>query len=288
VIQHHHAHFAACLAEHSERGPAIGLIFDGLGLGTDGVFWGGEILFGELDASARIGHLRQVSMPGGEAAVREPWRMACAWLTEATASEPPVCSTLRDVVDAARWRAIARLCVAGARAPLTTSVGRLLDACAAICGIGARVTYEGEAAIRFEAIADPATIEAYPVRVSIEDDTIVIDPREMIRSVARDADAGRSLAETSACTHLGLVRAARMATQIASMRTGVRTVALSGGVFQNVLMVERLSAALARDGFRVLVPRRLPLNDGGLAYGQAVAAVWRRRFDVPCNSRSDR
>jgi len=292
-VQHHHAHLAACLAEHGETSPAIGLIFDGAGYGADGTIWGGEILVGDIGEFTRIGHLRGVRMPGGEVSVREPWRMACAWLTDANDGEPMLCTRLRGTVSEKDWTNVSRLSRLARHSPLTTSVGRLLDACAAICGLGARVTYEGQAAIELEESARAAGIlesnreERYPVAVSIVGE-IVIDPRELILAVERDANAGRALADISSCVHRGLIYAAELAAQLASERTGSRTIVLSGGVFQNVLLVESLSSALARSGMRVLVPRQLPPNDGGLAYGQAVVAAWQRRTDVPGHSGASR
>ncbi len=150
AVQHHHAHLAACLAEWGERGPAVGAILDGTGYGTDGTVWGGEILVGGLTGMRRVAHLRPVRLPGGEAAIREPWRMACAWLGEAgddPERPPPIPPALSGRVEPATWRAVARLARAP-RSPLTTSAGRLFDAVAALCGLRARVTYEGQAAGR--------------------------------------------------------------------------------------------------------------------------------------------
>ncbi len=291
AVQHHHAHLAACLAEHGERGRAVGVIFDGAGYGEDGVIWGGEILLGHIGSSSRLGHLRPVAMPGGEAAIREPWRMACAWLTDAHAGAPQLGGRLRTAggITDAQWSAVSRLARAGSSAPRTTSVGRLLDACAAICGIRARVTFEGQAAIELESIANRASANLYPVAVCADGASIVLDPRDLVLAVERDVNAGLDPAEISAGIHRGLVYAATSAVQLASERSGVRTVVLSGGVFQNVFLLETLAADLARRGFRVLVPQRLPPNDGGLAYGQVAVALWsgRRRSDVSGDTRTD-
>jgi len=288
AVQHHHAHLAACLAEYGETGPAVGVIFDGAGYGTDGAVWGGEFLFGDLGGFSRIGHLRPVRMPGGDAAVREPWRMACAWLTDAHDAEPPR-GALHDAVNATEWVAVSRLSRNAAVSPMTTSVGRLLDACAAMCGVRARVTYEGQAAIELEALArDCRSSSAYDVAVVTERDEINIDPRELILAVERDVSAGVNRAEISSRVHNGLVYATTLGAQRACDVTGARTVVLSGGVFQNVLLVEGVSAALARAGVRVLVPRQLPPNDGGLSFGQAVVAACQRRNGVPGHSGTGR
>jgi hydrogenase maturation protein HypF len=288
-IQHHHAHFAGCLAEHGETGPAIGLVFDGAGYGSDGEIWGGEILFGDLGESVRIGHLRTIRMPGGESAVREPWRMACAWLTDALGAEPPMPEPLCGTVTPTQWRAVSRLSLAGP-SPFTTSVGRLLDACAALCGVRARVRYEAQAAIEFEAAAkayrrtraarsDDESRRAYDRLIAVETigDEIVIDPRELVRAVHDDACSRRGVGEIASSVHGGLVYAALMGAELGAEVRGSRTIAISGGVFQNTLLLEEVASALTASGHRVLVPRLLPPNDGGLSYGQAVAAAWRRK-----------
>ena len=157
AVQHHHAHLAACLAEHGERGPAVGAIFDGAGLGTDGTVWGGELLTGDLQGFERAGHLWPARLPGGDRAAREPWRMACAWLLEAAGDAgPPPPGALAGRVEPDRWRAVARLARSGLAAPVTTSAGRLFDAVAALCGLRAETTYEGQAAVELEAACDPA------------------------------------------------------------------------------------------------------------------------------------
>jgi hydrogenase maturation protein HypF len=298
-VQHHHAHFAACLAEHGETGPAIGIIFDGAGYGTDGAIWGGEVLCGDLGRVDRVGHLRAVRMPGGEAAVREPWRMACAWLTDVLGGDAPVPSLLGDFVTAAQWRAVSRLSLAGP-SPFTTSVGRLLDACAALCGLRPRVTYEAQAAIEFELAAkahrgararrgEVASERRYDGLIAVEktEGEVVIDPRELVRAVEEDARGGRDVGEIASSVHSGLVYAALLGAELGAEVRGSRTIALSGGVFQNTLLLEGLASALAARGHRVLVPRLLPPNDGGLSYGQAVAAAWRRK-DVSRDSGPDR
>src|SRR4051812_33045509 len=155
AVQHHHAHLAACLAEHGERGPAVGAIYDGTGHGRDGAAWGGEILVGDLAGFERAGHLCPVRLPGGDRAVRQPWRMACAWLLEAGWEGP------LPGPDRRRKAQVAELVRSGLSSPLTTSMGRLFDAVAALCGLRDEVTYEGQAAAELEAAVDPAERGAY-------------------------------------------------------------------------------------------------------------------------------
>ncbi len=278
-VQHHHAHLAAGLAEHGERGPAVGAIYDGTGLGLDGAVWGGELLVGGLEGFERAGHLRSVRMPGGEQAIREPWRMAAAWLVETFGPEPGVPRALVGRVEPDRWHAVAELARTGLASPLTTSVGRLFDAVAALCGFPVRVSYEGQAAVELEAAVDPAERGAYPLPMAPSgeepDGPFVLDARETVRALLADADRGVETPVLAARFHNGLAAATASACAATSSRTGIETVVLSGGVFQNRVLLERTAARLLQRGLRVLVPERLPPNDGGIAYGQAAVTAAR-------------
>jgi len=264
AVQHHHAHLAACLAEHGWTGEAVGAIYDGAGLGTDGTVWGGEILVGDLAGARRAAHLRPVRLPGGDAAVREPWRMACAWLQEAAGPDPPLPPALAGRVDAAAWAAVARL-ARSELSPVTTSAGRLFDAVAALCGLRPRVSHEGQAAIELEAACDPGERGAYPMDG--------LDPREAILAITADVAAGVPTGVVAARFHRGLAAATADAVSDAASRGGAGAAVLSGGVFQNRRLLEDASTHLRRAGLRVLVPERLPPNDGGIAYGQAAVAA---------------
>jgi len=270
-VQHHHAHLAACLAEHGEAGPALGAIYDGTGYGSDGGVWGGELLLGGLTGFERVGHLLPVRMPGGEAAIRQPWRMACSWLVAAWDAEPELPDTLAGAVDARAWRQVAALARGGVAAPLTTSAGRLFDAVAALCGVRAEVNYEGQAAIELEAACDPAETGAYPLPLLSQAGALVLDARPTIRAIAAELAAGASVASVAARFHNTLARA----TADACAQLGHGTVVLSGGVFQNRRLLETTAALLAAAGLRVLTPELLPPGDGGIAYGQAAVAAAR-------------
>jgi hydrogenase maturation protein HypF len=284
-VQHHHAHLAACLAEHGEHGPAVGAIFDGTGLGLDGTVWGGELLAGGLDGFQRAGHLLPVRLPGGEQAVRQPWRMACAWLAAATGEdEPPLPRSLAGRVEPARWRAVASLARSGLASPVTTSAGRLCDAVAALCGLRTEVRYEGQAAIELEAAAAsaPRASSSYriapqshrsPYSIDLGGDPLVLDPRETIRAVLADVAAGVPVAAIAGRFHAALAAATAAACAEIAGRRGLDTVVLSGGVFQNRRLLEATAAAVEAANLRVLVPERLPPNDGGIAYGQAAIAA---------------
>ena len=247
-VQHHHAHLAACLAEHHDRGPAVGAIFDGAGLGLDGSIWGGEILVGDLTGFERAGHLHPVLMPGGDAAAREPARMAAAWLAAAGEAEAPA-----------------------APGPPTTSAGRLFDAIAAICGFRGRVAYEGQAAIELEALCDDSDTAAYPLPV----DAGVLDARPLVSAAAADARAGLGAGRIAARFHNALAAATASACAAAAEATGTATVVLAGGVFANARLLDRTAALLEAARLRVLVPERLPPGDGAISYGQAAVAAAR-------------
>jgi hydrogenase maturation protein HypF len=274
-VQHHHAHLAACLAEHGESGPALGAIYDGTGFGSDGSVWGGELLLGDLAGFERVGHLLQVRMPGGEAAIRQPWRMACSWLAAAYDSPPERPPALAASVDPDAWRQVSGLAASGLASPLTSSAGRLFDAVAALCGIRAEVNYEGQAAIELEAACDPYERAAYPLPLSAGAGTLVIDPRPALRALVEELDAGALAAVVAARFHNTMAAASAQACAILAERHGVESVVLSGGVFQNRRLLESMARLVTEAGLRVLVPERLPPNDGGIAYGQAAVAAAR-------------
>jgi hydrogenase maturation protein HypF len=289
-VQHHHAHIAACLVDHGRSGPVVGLAFDGLGFGPDGTLWGGEVLVADLDGYERTGHLAAVPMPGGAAAVRQPWRMAMAWVYQACGPEAARAWGLRLDRRADGLMAVLRR---PAGQPVTTSAGRLFDAVAAlVCGRAA-ATYEGQAAIELEARAAPVGLGeagAYPVRVEEEAETgapragagepgagpgrcLVIDPAPMVVAVLADLERGRPPAEVAAAFHDGLANAAVAAAAAVADERGLGTVALSGGVFQNVRLTAGVASGLRRHGLEVLVHRHIPPNDGGISIGQAAVAA---------------
>ena len=253
-VQHHHAHLAACLAEHGETGRAAGAIFDGSGHGRDGTVWGGEILVGDLRDFERAAHLWPVRLPGGDRAVEQPWRMAVSWLLEAGWEGP------LPGPDRRRTEQIAELVRSGVASPLTTSMGRLFDAVAALCGLRDEVTYEGQAAIELEALADERERGAYEMPG--------LDARPTILAVAEDRARGVDPAVISARFHNAVARATAEV-------CGEELVVLSGGVFQNRRLLTATRDALEAAGHRVLVPERLPPNDGGISYGQAAVAAAR-------------
>jgi hydrogenase maturation protein HypF len=275
-VQHHHAHMAACMVENGLLEPVIGVTFDGTGYGTDGTVWGGEFLVGDYGGYRRAAHLRCVGMPGGEWAVREPWRMAVAHLADAGAGFGSVSArcgarelaTVRTVLER-------RL-----NAPLASSAGRLFDAVAAIAGVRTHVSYEGQAAIELEALAtDVLPDVAYPFEVSAgrpdphAPPVQVIDTRPLIRAVAQDAATGAGAARIARRFHSTVVEIVAAVCIRLRAETGLDAVVLSGGVFLNALLTRAVCARLGGDGFRVYRHRLVPPNDGGLALGQLAVAV---------------
>lgn len=277
-VQHHHAHIASCLADNEADGPVIGLAFDGLGLGVDGTLWGGEVLHADLARAARLGHLASVPMPGGDMAVREPWRMALAHLAGVLEADA---LAVTDVFERnrERWDAVASMVRSGVNAPLTSSVGRLFDAVAAIVGVRDEVTYEGQAAIELEQAVDLTESGSYPVAISA-DGPFLVDTGPIVRGVADDVRAGVAAPTVAGRFHNAVVDLMVAAARRARETTGLATVALSGGVFQNALLLARAVPALSGCGFEVLTHRRFPANDGGISLGQAVVVAGRDRVDA--------
>ena len=270
-VQHHHAHLAATLAEHGETGLAVGAIFDGTGYGTDGTVWGGEILVGGVDRIERCGRIRPIRMPGGERAIAEPWRMAASWLTELQVPLPPAFEHIAQP----RWNMVARMSITGMSSPFTSSAGRLFDAVAALCGVRLEVTYEGQAAIEFEALADRGAVDPYPLELEHRGTAVALDVRPTVLAVLDDIRAGVAVSTISARFHAGLARATVEALVLVAGRQQLDLAVLSGGVFQNRLLLELTSAGLEQAGLRVLVPEKLPPNDGQIAFGQVAVAAAR-------------
>jgi hydrogenase maturation protein HypF len=266
-VQHHHAHMAACMAENGwplGAGKVAGIVLDGLGLGPDGTVWGGEVLLGDYLGVERCGWLRPVAMPGGDRASREPWRNALAQLDAAGLGH------LADEMFGAQPLAMLRQAVrAGVNAPLTSSAGRLFDAFAAVQGFAGAQTYEGEAAMALEARAALGDVGAYPLG-GVEG---VIETAPLWQAWAQDRAAGVAAEVMAARFHAGLAQGFAGRARTLVERGEAQAVALSGGCFQNARLLDLTLAALG--GLPVLIHRRTPANDGGLALGQAVVAAAR-------------
>jgi len=273
-VQHHHAHIASCLADNDADGPVIGVAFDGTGYGTDGTIWGGEFLVAGLAGFERGGHLTPVPMPGGAAAIRQPWRMAAAYLG---LGAPDQLDVKRRNAD--RWAAVTAMAAKGVNAPLTSSAGRLFDAAAALLGVRDTINYEGQAAIELEQLADPAEAAAYPAAVVTGEGPFQIRAADLLSALISDLTAGVRAPVIAARFHHGVAAAIEAGCVLLRERHGLGTVALSGGVFQNVLLLHATVARLEARGFRVLTHSRVPCNDGGISLGQAVIAAARDRLE---------
>jgi hydrogenase maturation protein HypF len=298
AVQHHYAHFAACLVDADVTEPVLGVVWDGSGLGSDRTIWGGEFFYGNVDNCERIASLLPFHLPGGDAVARHPKRIALSLLLQhfpLERLEALGCRSLEGTSKEELSVLIAQL-EKNVNAPLSTSIGRLFDAVSSILGLVQVASFEGQAAMALEFIADPDTTEAYPLH--IEESTLVsnsiyapsmnggsrenlrrhglpnstvrftLNPQEMLEQILKDVAQGVKAPVVSAKFHNGLVDAVlRIAAKL-----GTSTVALTGGCFQNRLLTERCRAVLTKYSCRVLTHRQVPPNDGGLALGQLAVA----------------
>jgi hydrogenase maturation protein HypF len=276
AVQHHHAHLASCLAEHGQSGPALGVIFDGLGYGSDGTLWGGEFLVGDLARCERAGHFRYIPLPGGDLASRQPWRMALSHLLAAYGDALPELPCLATV-PAEELVLVRQALARGVNSPLASSCGRLFDAVAALLGVRKLSSFEGQAAMELEMLADPAATVPYPFGLKLEGEVLVFDPRPLVRALVEAHASGEPAAACAGRFHATLAELVRQACLVLRARRGINTVVLSGGVFQNALLTSLVQERLHRADFSVLTHALVPPNDGGIALGQAAVAGRRLR-----------
>lgn len=261
-VQHHFAHIASCLAENKISDKVIGVAFDGTGYGLDGRIWGGEFIIGNLKKLERVGHFKYVGMPGGEAAIKEPWRMALAYLLYAFGDD----ANKFKEFDAQKFELLKK----GINAPLTSSVGRLFDGISSILGIRDFANYEGQPAVELEMISDESVDETYEFEIQNENGMIIVDPKPMILQIVKDRDEGKELSEIGGKFHNFVRDAILGVCSILRNKYNINKVALSGGVFQNMLLLEKTYDSLLEKGFEVYIQRLVPTNDGGISLGQAV------------------
>ncbi|MCU1253232.1 MAG: (NiFe) hydrogenase maturation protein HypF [Edaphobacter sp.] len=271
AVQHHHAHVASCMAENHLRGEVIGVAMDGTGLGSDSTIWGGEFLVADYGGFARRGQLRAVPLPGGDAAARQPWRMALSYLRDSFGSDIPDDLGCFRAVPAKQFNLVDAMLSRRIQTVQTSSCGRLFDAVAALTGLGSEVTFEGQAAMALEMAADPSVWDRYEYDLQ-QGELIVVDLRQTIGSIVRDVVRGRRLDEISACFHNTLSDAIVEVCCRIRKSDGVDRVCLSGGVFQNHLLLGLTATQLRRLGFGVFLHAMVPPNDGGISLGQAVIA----------------
>jgi hydrogenase maturation protein HypF len=316
AVQHHHAHIASCLAENGRSGPVIGFAMDGTGYGPDGTVWGGEILVADRARFERAGHFEDRVMPGGEAAVREPWRMALSCLDAALRnrfhpgpSEPDFLARVSGLegfreAGPERVRSVFRLIRSGIPMPRTSSLGRLFDAVAALSGVRSHSSYEGQAAAVLEAAMDETQAksgngrnsgwplqpspragdlrkekDSYLFEINEVDCVFRLDPDPVFLAILDDLEKGLPASGISLKFHAGLVRSLCRVAERVRDRTKLDMVALSGGCFQNLFLLDGLAAGLRKAGFEVLTHSLVPANDGGICLGQAAVAAARSRPD---------
>jgi hydrogenase maturation protein HypF len=269
-VQHHHAHIASCMVENGLCDKVIGVAFDGTGYGTDGRIWGGEFLISDFSGFERHAHLRNVTLAGGDAAVRQPWRVALSYIHDAFGSRLP---------DLPLWEHIPPRTLSVAQTALrqrlntfeTSSCGRLFDAVASILNLRHVTTFEGQAAMELEMAADEAVTEAYPF-AAVEGTPLQLDLRPTVEEIVREVAAGRPVGVISARFHNTLANAITEICRRLRKAERLNRVCLSGGTFQNMLLLKRTVAGLRDHGFEVFLHRRMPPNDGGISLGQAVIA----------------
>jgi len=272
-VQHHFAHMVSCLAENGERGPVIGLSFDGLGYGPDGSLWGGEFLVGDYGFFERKAHFEYIPMPGGSAAIQHPWRMALSYVytllgREGLMRHLPLFARAREE----KIRIILQQIDQKINSPLTSSCGRLFDGVAALLGLSPSVSYEGQAAMELEMIADEGEKGAYPFSLGEEGEKKIIHLQPMFEGILQDLEQGEKTAGISGKFHNTLVQMSVAVCERIRRQGGPKKVTLSGGVFQNRLLSGKMKTALEKEGFEVFSHRLVPCNDGGLSLGQAVIA----------------
>jgi hydrogenase maturation protein HypF len=273
-VQHHHAHIASCLVDNGVDARVIGVSWDGTGYGTDGHVWGGEFLLADLDGFERVGSFRELPMPGGEAAVREPWRMAAIFLQAAYGEAMGELDlSFMHRMDRSAWRLLSRAAERGLNAPPTSSAGRLFDAVASLLSLRDRVDFEAQAAMELEARAVPAADRTYPVDLHEKDGRVVVQTPDIVRGVVEDLLAEIDTEQIASRFHATLADVIVRTCSRLRERSGLHRVALSGGVFQNIRLLQLAVDGLGRSGFQVYTHHQVPPNDGGLALGQAAIAA---------------
>lgn len=265
-VQHHHAHAVSCMVENNIHKPVIGVVFDGTGYGDDGKIWGGEFLICDEKQFERVGHLNEVSMPGGEKAIKEPWRMGLSYLYEAY-GEQVKALPLKSLGSKASIQLLSAL-QKKLPFPLTTSIGRLFDAAAALIGFDGSTTYEGEAAVYLESMADSNIVESYPYNLIEQQDQFVIDTCPMIRQIIDEVINNQKSSMIAQKFHNTVTAFTIDMCKKISQQYGIFDVVLSGGVFQNEILFLNVYQGLVKEGLTVYTHKQIPCNDGGVSVGQ--------------------
>ena len=275
-VQHHHAHIVSVMAENGLEGDVIGVALDGTGFGLDDTIWGGEFIKANLKDFNRLAHLKNIPMPGSTMAIKEPWRMAMVYLSEAFGDE--VSSLKIDLIkriDSQKWGILKKAIQKKIHTPWTSSMGRLFDAVSSLLSIRDEVHYEGQAAIELEMIADRGVKEDYAFTVHQDETPMVINPADMIRGIVRDLTDGTPVARISGKFHRTVAHLIVETCEMIQSKETLNRVVLSGGVFQNIFLLSLVVEGLQRSGFEVYTHHLVPTNDGGISLGQAVIAHMR-------------
>lgn len=259
------------MAENHLRGKVIGIAFDGTGYGTDGRIWGGEFLVADFAGFERRAHLRNVLLAGGNATVRQPWRMALSYLRDTFGGRVSTSLDCFRSVTEKQFEVVDRMIARRLHTIETSSCGRLFDAVAALVGLGREVTFEGQAAIAVETATTNGIERRYDFEI-VEDESAVLDFRPMIAEIVEDLSLGKTAGEISSCFHNTLIAAVVEVCCRVKRSDGLNRVCLSGGTFQNLYLLDRTVAELRSRGFGVFLHATVPSNDGGIALGQAVIA----------------
>jgi hydrogenase maturation protein HypF len=273
-VQHHHAHIVSAMAENGLTGKVIGLAMDGTGYGTDGTAWGCEFLVADEVDFQRAGHLQPYPLPGSDKAVREPWRVAMSLLRESFGSDwQDIAQGVGMKEHSLHFDLLDSIMASGLNSPLSSSLGRVFDAVAAILGIRQAVSFEGQAAMELEAMANIPAERTYPFLIRPEEDSAVLDFRPLIRSLAHDRINCKEPAKIAASFHSTIINALAAMADVIRERTGLDKAVLSGGCFQNRILLDGVTRELGKSGFTVYIHRNLPPNDGCIALGQAIVAA---------------
>jgi hydrogenase maturation protein HypF len=270
-VQHHHAHIVSCMAENNIKEKVIGVAYDGTGYGDDGKIWGGEFLLCDLKEYLRVGHLKYYPLPGGDKAIMEPWRMAYSYLYSIYG---PKAKTL-DIdfncrMDYDRLSIIEKMIDKNINSPLTSSCGRLFDAASSLIGIRDEISYEGQAAMELESFCASGIKERYKFCICKEGDEFIIDPQKIFIDIIKDLKEGIDKKVMAAKFHNTVAEFTLNLCGKIRENTGTNKIALSGGVFQNRYLTEKIIFLLEKDDFQVYTQRKVPPNDGGISLGQAV------------------
>ncbi len=272
AIQHHYAHIGAVMAEHGLTEKVIGVAFDGTGYGTDGHLWGGEFLLADIDGFQRVGQLKYIPLPGGEAAIREPWRMAVSYLADAAGGQASELLSAIGFMERYGQASIEQVRqIAGSKelSPLSSGAGRLFEAVSAMLGVCDRNTFEGEAAMALEALTRDGIDDEYPIVITRENEYTVLDFGSAVKALIADLVRNEPGSVIATRFHNTVASAIRMTVQALHQQTGIIDVALSGGTFQNLYLFRRTAAQLTSDGMRVHTNEQMPPNDACISLGQA-------------------